>query len=92
VLARRYRSPVGEIDIIAKRGRIVAIVEVKARAQASDAAEALTARQRARIARAASAFLQAHPALGACDLRFDAIALTRWQWPLHLRDAWRPEA
>ena len=91
VLARRYRSPVGEIDIVAKRGRTVAIVEVKARARANDAAEALTVRQRLRIARAASAFLQAHPALGTCDVRFDAMALTRWQWPLHVRDAWRPD-
>jgi putative endonuclease len=91
VLARRYRSPVGEIDIVAKRGRIVVIVEVKARADATSAVEALSLRQRQRIARAAGAFLQAHPALAGCDVRFDAIALTRWQWPLHLRDAWRPD-
>ncbi len=91
VLARRYRSPVGEIDIVARRGRTVAIVEVKARADATSAAEALTLRQRQRIARAAGAFLQAHPALGGCDIRFDAIALAPWQWPLHVRDAWRPD-
>ena len=92
VLARRYRSPVGEIDIVARRGRVVAIVEVKARADAADAAEALTVRQRRRIARAAGAFLQAHPGLAACDVRFDAMALAPWQWPRHLRDAWRPDA
>ena len=61
VLARRYRTPVGEIDIIARRGRTLAFVEVKARDGAATAAEAAARRQRGRIERAARWFLAHHP-------------------------------
>ena len=62
ILARRYRTPVGEIDLIARRGRLVAFVEVKQRPSDAEGAEAITATSRRRIARAASAWLAAHPA------------------------------
>lgn len=89
ILARGYKVPVGEIDIIARRGRLVAFVEVKSRASADAAAEALTWRQRRRIDRAARWFLAQHPDLAACELRYDLMLVTPWRMPVHIGDAWR---
>ncbi len=89
ILARRYATPVGEIDLVARRGDLVVFVEVKRRAHVVDALGALMPRQQARIARAAAAFLQARPQLAACAIRFDLIAVTPWRLPRHLQDVWR---
>jgi putative endonuclease len=89
ILARGYKVPVGEIDIIARRGRLVAFVEVKARASADAANEALNPRQRRRIERAAGWFLAQHPDISACDMRYDLMLVTPWRWPVHIGDAWR---
>jgi len=89
ILARGYRAAVGEIDIVARRGRVVALVEVKARARLADARAAITPVQRRRIARAAEVFLQRHPALHGCDLRYDAVLLAPGHRPRHVIDAWR---
>ena len=89
ILARRFRSPAGEIDLVAARGRVLAFVEVKRRRDLAEAAESVTAKGRARIARAAEHFLLRHPQWADHDLRFDAILVGRFL-PRHLRDAWRP--
>jgi putative endonuclease len=89
IMARRYTTPVGEIDLVAKRGRLVLFVEVKRRADLMTAAEAVLPRQRQRIVRAAELFLQRRPDLGR-ECRFDLIAVSPWRWPIHLPDAWRP--
>ncbi len=89
VLARRYRTPVGEIDIIARRGKLIAFIEVKARRTKALAIESITLKQRRHIRRAAGAFLSAHPTLTNCDLRFDIILVTPWALPAHITDAWR---
>jgi putative endonuclease len=89
ILARGYKVPVGEIDLIARRGRLVLFVEVKARASADAANEALNTRQRRRIERAARWFLAQHPEIAACDLRYDLMLVTPWRWPIHIGDAWR---
>ncbi len=91
IVARGFRSTVGEIDIVARRGDTLAFVEVKARRDDDEAVE-LTPRQRARIVRAAGAFIQSRPALSALDQRFDVILVVPWQLPVHLVDAWRPES
>jgi putative endonuclease len=85
ILARRYRTPVGEIDLVAGRGRVIAFVEVKSRATLADAAEAVTAAGRRRIARAAAAWLAAHPSAAGRDLRFDVIVAAPRRLPRHLR-------
>lgn len=90
ILAQGHRTAPGEIDIIARRGNVLAFVEVKARADLGRAAEALLARQRRRIVRAAEGFLAARPELQICRCRFDVILITPWRWPRHIRDAWRP--
>jgi putative endonuclease len=89
ILARRYATPVGEIDLVARRGDLVLFVEVKHRATRDDALAALRPDQRARIARAAEAFLQRHADLASCAARFDLVAIVPWRIPLHLADAWR---
>ncbi len=90
VLARRFQCPQGEIDLVARRGRLVVFVEVKARADAAAAAEAVSARQRRRIERAAEVFLQRRPEFAGSDLRFDAVLITPGRLPRHVADAWRP--
>jgi len=89
VLARGFRAAVGEIDIVARRGGILAIIEVKARPTMAEAAAAVTPRQRQRIQRAAELFLASQPALAQLSLRFDAMLLAPWRLPVHVRDAWR---
>jgi len=84
IAARRWRSPVGEIDIVARRGRLLIFVEVKARDRLDDAAEAVTDRQRRRIAAAAEVWLASHPDDAQCDMRFDAILVSPRRWPRHI--------
>ncbi len=84
VLARRYRVPVGEIDLIVRRGHVVAFVEVKARATLAEGAKAVTPTGRRRIARAAALWLAAHPKAARCDLRFDVVVAAPGRLPRHL--------
>lgn len=88
VLHQDYRSATGEIDIIARRGSIVAFIEVKARNARSDAAHALQPKQRRRIERTALGYLARHPELAELDARFDLMTLTPFSWPEHWRAAW----
>lgn len=91
ILARNLKTPVGEIDIVARRGRLIAFAEVKARADIGAAAESLTPRQRQRIERAAQVFLAGRLALAGCDIRFDLMLVEPGRLPRHIPDAWRPE-
>jgi putative endonuclease len=87
ILARRYKTPVGEIDLVARRGRIIAFVEVKARASEGAGLEAVTPFGSGRIARAAEAYLMRYPAAAVFHLRFDVIVVRPWRWPAHLTGA-----
>jgi len=82
-------SGAGEVDLIVRRGRVVAFVEVKSRPSLEQAAHALTPAQRRRIERGAAAFLARHPDLAGCDLRFDLVLLAPGRLPRHCPDAWR---
>jgi len=84
ILAKRFRTPHGEIDLIAKRRNLVAFVEVKARATLDDAAFAVTPRQQSRIIDAAQGWLIAHPEHAELELRFDAILIAPRRLPRHL--------
>ncbi|MEO1191587.1 MAG: YraN family protein [Pseudomonadota bacterium] len=88
ILARQVRTPVGEIDLVVRRGGVLAFVEVKRRATLAEAAEAITPYQRHRISRAAEAFLQTHRSLQGLDLRFDALLLAPGRLPRHILSAW----
>jgi len=84
ILAKRFRSPYGEIDLVARKRNLVAFVEVKARASLDDAAYAVTPRQQARIIAAAQAWLMAHPEHAEFELRFDAVLIAPRRLPRHL--------
>jgi putative endonuclease len=88
ILARGYRVPVGEIDIVARRGRVVAAIEVKARDSVAAAREAIAPRQRRRVARAFEQFLAAHPQHGGLTLRFDVMLVAKGRLPHHVSNAW----
>jgi len=88
ILARRYKTKLGEIDIVARRGGVLVFVEVKARGELESATFALRGRQFGRVARAASLFVAHHPHYAAHSVRFDAVLVTGW-WPRHLADVWR---
>ena len=84
ILARRFRTSHGEIDLIAKRRNLVAFVEIKARATLDEAAFAVTPRQQRRIIDAAQGWLIAHPEHAELELRFDAILIAPRRLPRHL--------
>jgi putative endonuclease len=81
VLARRYRTPAGEIDLIVRRGRTIAFVEVKHRPSEAEALDTMVPRARRRIARAAELWLSAHPDAAAFDLRFDLVIVNPRRLP-----------
>ncbi len=89
--AVRRGSGAGEIDLIVRRGSLVAFVEVKVRQRRDDASYAIRPAQQKRIIRAAEVFLAQHPDLAGCDCRFDAVLIAPWCWPCHIRGAWRIE-
>lgn len=91
IVGRRLRTPVGEIDIVARRGRTLAIIEVKARRDRATALESVGPRQRHRLRRAAEWLIAGRADLAALDIRFDVMAVAPWQPPKHVIDAWRPD-
>jgi putative endonuclease len=84
ILAKRFRTPYGEIDIVARRRNLLAFVEVKARASLDDAAYAVTPRQQQRIINATQAWLMTHPEHANFDLRFDVMLIAPRHLPRHL--------
>jgi putative endonuclease len=90
-IARRWRSPVGEIDLVVKRGRLIAFVEVKARKALDQAAESVLVRQRRRIVAAAEAWLAAHPEHAGYDMRFDAVLVSPGRMPQHVVSAFEAD-
>jgi len=87
ILARRWRTPFGEVDIVARRRQVVVFVEVKARGHLDDAAEAVTDRQQRRIVAAAEAWLARHPHITPRDICFDAVLVAPLRMPRHIQAA-----
>jgi putative endonuclease len=88
ILARRYKTPLGEIDLVTKRGRTVCFVEVKRRGTGREGAEAIHAKNRARVGNAAALYLQKHPQYTDMNIRFDAVIVSPRAWPRHIPRAW----
>ena len=94
ILERRLKSGSGgrgEIDIVARRGSVIAFIEVKARADLSAAAEAISPQQRQRLDRGAAAYLAKRRHLAHLSPRFDAVLAAPGRWPRHVIDAWRED-
>jgi len=88
ILARRVRGPGGEIDILARRGRLLVACEVKARRRGES--ELVASRQWQRIAAALDGHVAHHRQLMDCERRFDLIEIVAGRLPRHHRDVWRP--
>jgi len=84
---QRYKTPVGEIDLVVERGKTLVFVEVKSRARERDEGGALEAVNTSRIARAAQYWLSRHPSEAEKSCRFDVIFLAPGRWPRHLINA-----
>jgi putative endonuclease len=91
VLGRRVRTSAGEVDAIAERDGLVAFLEVKRRATLTDAAWALTARQRKRLLGAAEILLAEHPEWGRAGVRFDVLLVDAAGVVRRVADAFRQE-
>ena len=91
IIARRWRSPAGEIDIIARRRNLLIFVEVKARETLDGAAESVTPMQKRRICAAAEAWLAGNPDTSVTDMRFDAVLVAPGSIPRHIPPAFEVE-
>lgn len=89
ILGFRLKTKVGEIDLLAKRGNVMAVVEVKRRGQLETALEAVGQDQHDRLRRAGIQLAVNRPALKSCTVRLDLVALAPGRFPRHLPDAWR---
>lgn len=89
IVARRYRAYGGEIDLIARRGSLVAMVEVKARPTLLEAMHAITPAAERRIEAAADYWLSRQPDHARLVIRFDLVAVLPWRWPTHISAAWQ---
>ncbi|HEU4475973.1 MAG TPA: YraN family protein [Methyloceanibacter sp.] len=87
IVAQRYKTPVGEIDLVALKGKRLAFVEVKRRKTREDAAWTLPAKHRRRIVRAAQYWLAGHPDFSGQDIAFDVVLTARFAWPRYIANA-----
>jgi putative endonuclease len=88
ILARRVRTPLGEVDLVARRGRTLAFVEVKARATAGEAERSLDEYRLRRVAAAAGAIAHRYGEAGD-DIRIDALFIVPRRLPRHLTNVWQ---
>jgi putative endonuclease len=89
ILKYRYKTNLGEIDIIAKRGATLVFVEVKSRKNMDEAAGAVSAKSWERISRAGRLFISTHPHYSNCNIRFDVILHSGFRLK-HLDNVWAP--
>ncbi len=87
IVGWRYRTRLGEIDLIARRGKLVAFVEVKARRGRQAALDAVPAAAQHRIRAAGDLWLSRQQDAGQISLRYDIVAVVPWRWPIHYPDA-----
>ena len=89
ILARRLRTPAGEVDLVAEKDGLLAVVEVKGRPRLADAASALSARQQARLIAATDIILSEHPEWGTLGVRFDLMVVDGTGMVRRIADAFR---
>jgi len=86
--ARRFRTPVGELDLVMRKARLLVFVEVKFRADPEGQPFVLGPRQQERLKRAAGLYIAAHPSFAGWTQRFDLVIITRRSLPKHMKNAW----
>jgi putative endonuclease len=86
ILARRFRTKLGEVDLIAKRGDVIAIVEVKARPTLAEAMDAITPAAQRRIEAAGDLWLSRRHDHGRLSIRYDLVAVLPRRWPAHVEN------
>ncbi|GLS29869.1 putative endonuclease [Mesorhizobium albiziae] len=86
IVARRYRTKLGEIDLIARRGDLVLIVEVKVRATLIEAMDAIARQSERRIEATTDLWLSRQPDHGRLSIRFDMVAVLPRRWPIHVEN------
>lgn len=86
IVARRYRTKLGEIDLIARRGDLVLIVEVKVRATLIEAMDAIARQSERRIEAATDLWLSRQTDHGRLSIRFDMVAVLPRRWPVHVEN------
>lgn len=95
ILKNRYKTPVGEIDIVAQKGKTLVIIEVKKRSSRTEALSSVTLKSQKRIARCAEYFISRNPDFNTYNIRFDVVTFahrSKHLWPIsirHLDNAWR---
>jgi putative endonuclease len=89
VIGLRLRTPHGEIDLLARKGGVLAVVEVKRRQNLDAALEAVTPLQRDRLRRAAQTLAGGAGPFSPTSVRLDLMALAPRRLPRHIPDAWR---
>ncbi len=87
IVAFRYRTKLGEIDIIARKGNLIACIEVKARRSLEDSVFAVSDFAQRRIRAASDLWLAKQRDSALLSIRYDIISVTPWRWPVHLPDA-----
>lgn len=87
IIEHRFKSPFGEIDLIAKKNNQLIFIEIKARKDTS-LMDFISKRQQQRINKAAEYFLIRHPKYQAYQMRFDAIIMNKFFWPKHFKGYW----
>lgn len=90
ILATRVKTPVGEVDLIARRGKVLCFVEVKQRKTTHLAQTSVPQQNWARIASAAANWASKHSQHNQLDWRYDLVAVSPRYWPTHFKDYWRP--
>lgn len=91
ILGFRLKTPQAEIDLLAMRGSVLAVVEVKRRASLAAALEAVGSDQRQRLRRAGVTLAARRPSLAGASVRLDLMALAPGKLPRHIPDAWKGE-
>lgn len=87
IVARRFRTKLGEVDLIARKGDLVAFVEVKARMSEAGAIDSVGFAAQRRIQAAGDLWLARQPDAARVSLRYDIVAVVPWRWPVHFPDA-----
>lgn len=87
ILEQRYKTPMGEIDLIARKGKHIAFIEIKYRQTFEEAAYSITDHQKKRINKAALLWLAKEEQLGFDSLSFDVILVSPWKLPHHIKNA-----